>query len=207
MRLGLGLQLGQGLSGEALGGGHNTPIPETSGELLVNGGFETGDFTGWTTGVDGTTDGQISAGPNAQGTMPHGGSWFWWGTDSSTTHRIEQWVDVSAYAAAIDAGRATVAFTGWVLSEDGVNDGGQLSVWFYDAHSGSETGSRLLGDVLASIAGGTSPPIGVWTFDESVTGIIPAGTRWLRCRATCYNNSGGATKGCWDDLGLEVSTS
>jgi hypothetical protein len=45
-----------------------------AGELLVNGGFETGDYTGWTTNVQGGSNGNLFIAPNNGGAAPISGS-------------------------------------------------------------------------------------------------------------------------------------
>jgi hypothetical protein len=48
----------------------------SAGELIVNGGFETGDYTGWTTNVQGGSNGNLQIIANVTGTSPISGSAF-----------------------------------------------------------------------------------------------------------------------------------
>lgn len=48
-------------------------MPAFANNLLVNGGFETGDFTGWSANVESGSDGNLFVVPNDGGTAPDSG--------------------------------------------------------------------------------------------------------------------------------------
>ncbi len=91
-------------------------LMERSGELLINGGFETGDTTGWLN--EGGGNMVVGSAPPFGNKGPHSGASqaFW--TSSSPNFRAYQEVDLSPYAGWIDAGRARLKATGWLVSNE-----------------------------------------------------------------------------------------
>ena len=92
-------------------GSHVDSVALTSHELLTNPGFENG-LTGWTSVGDGAptsgSDAWASSGPHS------GSNEAYWDGVSDASYLLYQDVDLSAYAAAIDAGSAKINATGWL---------------------------------------------------------------------------------------------
>ena len=188
-------------------------------QKIVNGGFETGDFTGWMAQVFGGSNGDVRASNGTTGFFsglptigPNSGSWY----------GLTDMGGPGAYALSQQftlGGRATSAtlsfalsLTNWagatVVGPDFNPFGGYANQWasvdlFSGAVSGFSTGSSLanffMGSVLAS--NGANPYI-IYTFD--VTSLLQnAGTYTLRFAEVdnqLYHNM------ALDDVSLMVST-
>ena len=155
--------------------------------LVVNGDAETGNLDGWSptdeigavessvAGTDGLPDGTVL-----------GGFVFTAGLGSSI-ESCAQTVDVSASAAAIDAGRLTAALSGALQSR---TSGGTLDtvVCRFDFLAEDDTVLLSRSYVDESIVNGVSD----WhLFDETVT--VPTGTRALDVTLTMQRNAGMST--------------
>jgi hypothetical protein len=110
-----------------------TPTPDPSGELVLNGSFESGDLTGWQTGLvlpSGIRNGGFERGPDGSWTefsthgwdvivdsftgsvTPHNGSWgAWLGGEHDEVSAVTQ--DVT-----IPAGSPVLSYWHWIASED-----------------------------------------------------------------------------------------
>jgi len=114
-----------------------------SSELLTNPGFETGDATGWINAGGGGVN--IGAQCTSCDDGPHTGSYQAYWNSSNSAYYLYQTVDLSSYAADIDAGNAPISATGWLISnESPAQDLFFMQVRFYDGPGG--TGTEIIAD-------------------------------------------------------------
>lgn len=164
---------------------------------LANGGFETGDFTGWDLISD--DDLTIATAATSPTSDPHGGTFYIRGGRATADDVLEQEFDLLALgfsAAAIDGG--SMVFDGgmWGLSEDGVSDRVQMEVEFLDGVGGALISALDTGLVLPS-------PAETWN-QFPLAGGVPAGTRAILVRLTLNGNSGGGTASAIDDVTADL---
>jgi hypothetical protein len=168
----------------------NTPQP-----VLANPGFELGALTGWTVVSGSWTIADAATTPQSD---PRTGAFYARINANPTGQTLRQQFDlvsvVGFTTAQIDAGNLVANATGWVLGEDGVNDGGRLEFEFLDAGLGS------LGTVATA---NTITAAGVYQ-QVTLQAAVPALTRHLRLHVIAVTNSGGSTLACWDDLTLAI---
>ena len=157
-------------------GGFAQPGGEPGGEgsiALVNGGFETGDFTGWTL-INGSGWQVASAGttgnsnPRTDSILRKGGRQRRRGSlgarrSTSVASRLHHGRDRCRYP-------LTLNFTGWIGGEDGVNDRGRIRVNYLD-------GSMTLIDTTDTST--TIAAAGVYV-QHTIGENIPSGTRFLQ---------------------------
>ncbi len=158
--------------------------------LLVNGGAEEplvgGELPGWTEVVGGNWT-RRSANPQAH----EGQHYFFAGAGATAT--LRQDVDVSAWAADIDAGVFTFAFSGWVRSfAQTPADQSQIVVTWLAA----------AGETLHSFDSGLHDNTDAW---HQVWTLVlgPAGTRSVRIELTSLRRAGTNNDGYFDGLVLE----
>jgi acid phosphatase type 7 len=139
-----------------------TATPPTCG-LLANPAAETGDLTGWIVDV-----GDFRATQEIVGSTPppYEGGWMF-AAGATALGRLYQDVDVSSFAAAIDAGVLVAHLTGWVRD------------WAIDDLAFLELEARDADGAL--LASGATPGLqgAVWTRRE-IGLALPAGTRSVR---------------------------
>jgi hypothetical protein len=71
-------------------------VPARAGNLLVNGGFDTGDFTGWTMGDPGDTYVGLSTSPGYPGFAPENGLYLaYFGTSGHQTTLSQTFTDLA----------------------------------------------------------------------------------------------------------------
>ena len=155
--------------------------------LLINPDAETGNTQGW---VD-PDDAWSAAHPIA----PHGGDYFFWPARKAIPYtEMYQNVDMSSYAASIDAGDAWFDLNGW------------LANWDQYPHDRATLALEALntnGEQLLYVSRDHRSPI--WTFYQ-MEGQIPAGTRTLRVHLIATRFVGSDNDGYFDDLFLGVNT-
>ena len=182
-----------------------------SGNLIVDGdaeaatcslsGYEETTAPGWTISSGGpnavcfnNTGGFPGAAtPGAQA----GGAYFTGGTRGNSS--LTQTADVSADAAAIDAGTATFNLSGWLGGYTSQNDRVALVATFQNA-AGGALGTTQIGPVTNSDRGNVTEFLA-----RSTTGPIPAGTRSIRLDLDFTWTAGQTTDGYADNLSLTVS--
>ena len=160
-------------------------------ELITNGNAETGDLSGWSVTAGGVCN--VSD-------IARSGAWSVTGGVSGTTgpwtNVMEQVVDLTPWAAAIDAGHAATSFTGWGRSNeaDGAADLASLTVDWLNA-GGGPTGAFGTGSIS---------PYNQWLpFSDERT--VPPGTRSVRIALRFVRQGGLSTDGFFDDLSLLLS--
>lgn len=175
--------------------------------LLVNPGAEDGPpgTTGWTVIKGGSAcsggSGWRMPGPQSGYPTPHSGAYFFMpgcGGVSGTQYEVRQDVNVTSNAAAIDAGKYTVSFSGYMQSfAQSPADQTQIIVEYRDAANTT---------VLSTYNTGVVANQSVWT-QYADTRVAPAGTRFIRVRLIAIHHSGDAIDSYFDDISLTgVST-
>lgn len=165
--------------------------------LVVNGGAESGDVTGWTieTGggylVTGNPD-VVHAGDFSF----HGGSV---GPEGALTQELYQDIDVSPFADDVDAGLVTVDFSAYGRSNQagGTTDEASVVVEYRNA----------VGAAIDSFATGIITPVNQWILVADQR-VAPVGTRTIRVRLQGRRIVGLSTDAFHDDVRvtLEVAT-
>ncbi|MFW9773061.1 MAG: hypothetical protein ACFFEO_12980 [Candidatus Thorarchaeota archaeon] len=155
--------------------GNNDQWNDWSQELLVNPGFEDGNFSGWTTYSQNGTWEVGFAVPYDTGHSPQSGNFcaFIGLNASEADDYISQDVDISSYISYIDNGRAVCNVSGWIVS-------GEYSPLVYDQ-------SRIRIQFLSSSKNIISEPLdtgfsnfGNWTKVGIYNYSIPTYTRYIR---------------------------
>ncbi len=163
--------------------------------LIVNPGAELDPATnGWTVALGPVVN------PWRQGTevIPHGGTYhFYAGDDSPDGSELYQDIDVSSYAASIDAGSSTFNFTAWMrvynFTSGSWNDQARAYVEYRDASS----------TVLSTYDTGLRSTTAWIAYSDSR--VAPVGTRTIRIRLTATKLRGSEADGYFDDLVLTHS--
>jgi len=162
---------------------------------LVNGGFETGDFTGWT--LANGSGWQVASAGTTGNSDPRTGSFYARVSGNTAGVARRQTFDLVASGfttGAIDAGTLTLNFTGWIGGEDGVNDGGRIRVNYLD-------GSMTLIDTTETST--TIAAAGVYV-QHTISENIPSGTRFLQLDMVLRGNAGGSTLPFGDDFEARI---
>ncbi len=140
----------------------------------------------WTE-VQGTDWGQRQHDPE-----PKDGDYYFFAGVNSGIAELTQLIDVSGYAASIDAGTQTFSFTGYVRSYDEPNADSSLIVIDY------QNGSGVVIDEFAS-----APIISTSAWEPvDDTRTAPVGTRKINVRLISQKNAGSTNDGYYDDLSL-----
>jgi hypothetical protein len=164
--------------------------------LLINGGAESGDLTGW---EDPLGNGfEVLDPPTFD---PVEGSFVFYagvvGASGPLVNEVRQDLDVSDLAGSIDAGEVTSGFSGWGrtgASADGsVRDPATIILEFLASDLG----------VLAQYSSGEIEPYNTWV-QIGDTRAIPPGTRVLRVRLIGQRDGGISTDAYFDDLMLSL---
>lgn len=167
-----------------------------TGELLTNGGFETGDLTGWTL-EPGYTDGGVATHGdhgNDLNSLPRSGMYLFF-PNAGAESRYYQSIDVSGHAEAIDRGRATAAAIAWFSSDDSP-EACSLYLEFQDA-AHAPLSFYISGEISPS-------PNYVW---QPISAILPlpTGTRFLKFQFRCRRLSGTNNNSDVDDCSLKLN--
>jgi hypothetical protein len=188
--------------------------PPTSGNLLLNPGFEqgtpissnsvSGPIPGWTTvpSFSAAHYGATGLADTTVGTQVAGGNSFGWGGTMSANIGSSwalQHVDVARESDGIDAGRATVTLSGLLGGMSSQEDNASVRALFLSG-SGAELGSAQIGPVTRADRQGQTTLL-----PRSTTAALPAGTRAVRVVATSVRLNGGPTNdGLFDNLSLTL---
>jgi hypothetical protein len=163
---------------------------------LVNGGFETGDFSGWTiVSGSGWTAATAASTGNSD---PRTGTWYARHGGVTAGVAIRQQFDLLASGFTeeeIDAGTLTLNFSAWIGGEDGVNEGGRLRVSYLDD-------SMVLVD--STETANSIPPAGTYA-QVPINENIPATTRSLQLDLILRGNAGGSTLPFADDCEASIA--
>ena len=189
-------------------------VPPTSGNLLLNPGFEqgtpissnvvSGPTPGWTTvpSFSAAVYGAAGLADMTVGTQVGGGDSFGWGgTMSANIDRswALQHVDVARETTAIDDGRATVTLSGLLGGLGAQEDNANVRALFLSG-SGSELGSAQIGPVTRDERQSQTTLL-----PRSAAAPLPTGTRAVRVVATSIRVAGGSTNdGFFDNLSLTL---
>ena len=112
---------------------------------------------------------------------------------------MTQTVDLSAYAAAIDAGTQPYTLDGWLGSDGGQNDNAVVTVTFQNA-SGGSLGTATVGPVLDADRGGVSALV-----ERTYPGDVPTGTPKMLATVTFTRTDGVYNDGELDDLSFALT--
>ncbi len=156
-------------------------------QLVVNGGAETGDTSGWvSSGID--------AVPATGSAVGFGEFTFTGGLGSADGQGLDQAIDVSEHASDIDAGLVASSFMVYIQSREagGIDDIGSVTVSFRDVGGG----------VLGSASFVDPPEINpIWQLytDERT---VPTGTRLVTIELFCTREGGASTDAFFDEVSL-----
>jgi cysteine-rich repeat protein len=157
-----------------------------TGELIANGGFESGNLNAW------STWGSYFA---ATGNAPQSGSYAAYYTAiSSSSYYIYQDVNLAPYASYIDAGNAVINATGWGISAEYPNhDLTRIEFIFLNSGNG----------IISTALDTEDVSNGVWWKAEVLKVPVPVGTRYLRVLGNSYETSG-ASAGSIDSFSVRL---
>ena len=161
-------------------------------ELMINGGFESGNLNYWTISGSGWTVGNHLN--NAQYAVPQNGNYCAFVNGSSDSNfYIYQDVDLSSYSSYIDSGKAFVNASGWgVSSESPGQDLSRIQILFLNSAKGIIA--------TASDSGVVDNPS--WWQKGISNYIIPSGTRYIRMWGNTYEQ--GYSSGNLDSFSVKV---
>ncbi|MBT5710748.1 tandem-95 repeat protein, partial [Candidatus Poribacteria bacterium] len=161
------------------------PVVLSGVDLMVNGGFETGDATGWTV-VDDSWPGNTGEG----GVSPIEGSYF---IDAGTaTAELMQVVDVSGYESQITAGTMTIGLSAYARSKSEAKPDSARVILEHRAANNST--------ILYSSDTGWFKNTGSWKQVTDVT-APPVGTEYIAVRLLA-SRSGSNMDAFFDDVEL-----
>ncbi|SER06606.1 RHS repeat-associated core domain-containing protein [Nitrosomonas sp. Nm51] len=167
-------------------------------ELVVNGGAETGDTSGW-----------VSTGIDAVPTTPSSeefGDFAFTGGAGTAVQTLFQSVDVSNGASQIDTGHIQSNFSIYLqsITNNIVTDLASVDVTFVN-NSGETLDSFSLVDDenIFTVGIGESNPIKQWKLFSDVR-AVPAGTRSIEILLTADRNGGISSDGFIDQVSLQL---
>jgi hypothetical protein len=170
-----------------------------SSELVTNGGFESGDFTGWTTYSDQSGDWGVDDGEPLYGT--HGaqeGSYSAYHSQVSGSNcYVRQDVDVTSYASDIDAGNCVINASGWYVSDEydaSIYDISRVRIQFLNATKG----------VISTPADSGFVNVNVWTQESISNYAVPTNTRYIRMDGFTYETNWDS--GSVDNFSVTIGT-
>jgi hypothetical protein len=172
--------------------------PRTQANLIINGDAETGDTTGWvTTGVH-VVPSSLAGTMGLPPGVSIGNFSFAGGTDPASSQSLTQTVDVSSFAALIDAGEIESIFSALLRSR---SDGTAV-----DTVTATLTYSSAAGAALATVAfSDTSivPNEPDWdaVYDQR---LVPVGTRSITVRFDTFRSGGTSTDAFFDNVALDL---
>lgn len=149
-----------------------------TGNLLVNGGAENGDTSGWTDTSPFFEAVTQHPGPPGAVVLPHSGAYFF-RAGANAANQMYQDVDVSSYAGPIDEGLAFGLLDLWMTNATQNDDQATVDLQFLDG-LGVLLGSATTGPQtdFPPYQGGTGP-FGSWA-EFALGAFLPLGTRSVR---------------------------
>lgn len=161
--------------------------------LIVNPGAEDPSLTGWTIKNGLWSGSNTSFGEK----VPRSGNFhFYAGDNNPYDSELYQDVDLSAYASNIDAGTATVSFTGYITNYAFNNDRVQMIIEYRNVSD----------NILLSLSLPNTPYTGsTWSPYSDLNRVPPTGTSKVRVRLISIYRSGSASDGYFDDLSLTIT--
>lgn len=167
----------------------NAQAVSLNAELVINGGAETGDTTGWvSTGIDSVTPDSFAEGF---------GSFAFTGGKGETTETLTQTIDVSANSSQIDAEeiKSTFSINLQSRSNSGLLDTASAEVSFIGSS----------GEVLASFS--FIDTINTESYDWNTfsdSRLLPKGTKSIKVLLTANRNFGSSSDGFFDNVSLQL---
>ena len=173
-----------------------------SGNLLINPGAESATLTGWTTDALGIVVASHSQ-QSASGTVrPYSGDRFFNMAGISTGLRdalLYQNIDISEYAAEIDAGILKVQAGAFMQTEDVPSISGadyaQLTIYYFDS----------AGSTITSLTTGLSQSPNLTWIEKSLEGIAPTGTRSISFELFGERHEGTYINAFFDNTNLQIA--
>jgi hypothetical protein len=152
---------------------------EWSEELVINGGFEAEDLSGWSTSGPHWRSGPHPLDFDSEGEYPQSGSRYLYHNGGDSEDFVYQDVDLSAYASQIDSGNAVVDASGWMISADD-GDKSRIQMFFLDESR------RFLYPVLLDTGYEFQED---WVKVGGVNFVVPTGARFLRLWVNTFERS------------------
>jgi hypothetical protein len=149
-----------------------------SSELMINGGFETGNLNGWT-----SSDAHWVAGShptNTQYALPQAGSFCaYYASASSVNYFMYQDVDISSYASSIDSSKAVVNASGWGVSSESTSGPDRTRIQILFLNSAKSV-------IATAVDTGYNFADGNWWKTSVANHPIPPNTRYIRMWGNTY---------------------
>jgi RHS repeat-associated protein len=166
-----------------------------NGNLISNPGNElqliNGEISGWTE-VQGTSWTQGTSNSGSGFPAAQRGNAFFFAGDASQAE-LRQDVDVSAFAANIDAGTQQFELKAYMRSaNESLPDDARVILEYRETTNSSLIGTLDSGQIASNAD---------WHLTEE-TNAAPAGTRWIRVRLLATRNSGSTNDAFFDSIGL-----
>jgi hypothetical protein len=163
-----------------------------SNELLLNGDFETGSITPW------TTSGDWAAGtdPEYGNKNPQAGNYCAYvNSNGHITDYIQQDVDVTGYSTFIDSGRAVANVSGWLVRAEPDYDVSRIMIQYLNS-------SKYV--ITTPLDTDWRSPSS-WTRYSIDYNLIPSGTRYIRVWASSYDGADFYDAGSVDSFSVKVA--
>lgn len=164
---------------------------------FVNGGFETGDASGWTDIDNGGSGPFVSSSPSGDIDGAQDGE-FYLASYEDGSGGLTQEASIPMAPGTIDSGDGRVTLSGW-RAQAFPSDPGRFWVEFLDS-SGAVLGT-LLDTGLEEIS-----PLGTWVERGVEAARIPPGARSIRASFVTVLGEGSNANGCFDNLSGFVDT-
>ncbi|WP_455462963.1 DUF2341 domain-containing protein, partial [Candidatus Hodarchaeum mangrovi] len=163
-----------------------------SEELMTNGGFETGNLAGWT--ISGSYW-EAGTGPIMGSKVPQAGSYCAYVSDSGeVTDYIQQEIYVGSYSSFIDANKAILNASGWMISAESGSDYCSMTIEYLANDKSLISTALTYNNQLLS----------QWTEFAVISELIPVNTRYIRIKASSHEL--GWDAGSLDSFSMKIGT-